>query len=135
MRMEIKKIALNTKSKIHFIDITKRVAQMVRKTDTGYALVFTQHTTAALWISENEKGLLADIKKKIVSFAPQNDSYNHKCNRNNASSHLQALLFESSVHIPIVDGKLLLGTHQSCFFVELDGARKKREIIIQIASQ
>ncbi|MBU2010243.1 secondary thiamine-phosphate synthase enzyme YjbQ [Patescibacteria group bacterium] len=135
MKIKIKKIVLSTKSKIQFIDITKKIVQLVKKTDMGYVLVFAQHTTTALWVNENEKGLLTDIKKKIESFAPQNDFYNHKCDRNNASSHLQSLLFENPIYIPIVSGKLLLGTHQSCFFVELDGARKKREIIVQIISQ
>ena len=58
----------------------------------------------------------------------ENDNYQHDFIDNNASSHLRAFLLGSSETIPLVDGRLDLGTWQSVFFIELDGPRRGRTI-------
>ena len=75
-----------------------------------------------------KKGLLNDFEKVLKSIVKENDNYKHDFIDNNASSHLRAFLLGSSETIPIVDGRLNLGTWQSVFFIELDGPRRGRTI-------
>ena len=51
-----------------------------------------------------------------------------------AHSHLMALMLNNSEVIPIVDGKLLLGTYQAALLVELDGPRE-RTVYIQVSGE
>ncbi|MGD1910156.1 MAG: secondary thiamine-phosphate synthase enzyme YjbQ [Rivularia sp. (in: cyanobacteria)] len=109
---------------------------------TRQVLVFSRHTTTALAINENEERLLQDAKVFLQKIAPQSDKYLHNDlhlrenippdEPRNAHSHLMAMMLSSSEVIPIVDGKLALGTYQSVLFFELDGARK-RTIFCQLS--
>ena len=92
----------------------------------GVVNIFTKHSTSAICVNENEKGLLNDFEKVLKDIVKENDNYRHDFIDNNAASHIRAFLLGSSETIPIVDGRLDLGTWQSIFFVELDGPRSNR---------
>ena len=79
-------------------------------------------------LNENEKGLLNDFEKVLKDIVKENDNYQHDRIDNNAASHLRAFLLGPSETIPIIDGRLDLGTWQSVFFIELDGPRRGRTI-------
>ncbi|WP_413828572.1 secondary thiamine-phosphate synthase enzyme YjbQ [Methanobrevibacter sp. UBA412] len=130
--MEI--IKINTKKQFEIIDITKPVNEYLKKlkTSDGLINIYTKHTTSAIIVNENEKGLLKDFKNTLNNLIPENKDYNHNSIDNNARSHLQSLFLSSSQTIPFKDNKLLLGTWQSIFFIELDGPRINREIILTI---
>lgn len=111
--------------------------------ENGQALVFSRHTTTALAINENEIRLLEDIKVFLQKLAPESDRYLHndlhlrdvpEDEPINAHSHLMAMILSTSEVIPIVDGKLALGTWQSILFFELDGPRK-RTVFLQISGE
>ena len=90
--------------------------------------IFTKHSTSAICVNENESGLLNDFEKVLNDMVKENDNYKHDFIDNNAASHIRAFLLGSSETVPIVDGRLDLGTWQSIFFVELDGPRRGRTI-------
>ena len=73
----------------------------------------------------------------LKRFAPRDGTYLHNLNpvdgRDNAHSHLLGLLMNASETIPFSKGKLLVGEWQSVFFIELDGPRKQRNILLQIS--
>ncbi|MDO5850290.1 MAG: secondary thiamine-phosphate synthase enzyme YjbQ, partial [Methanobacteriaceae archaeon] len=96
----------------------------------GIVNIFSKHSTTGIVINENESGLLSDFKKSLEDLIPSSNNYKHDRIDNNASSHLHAFLLGSSQTIPIIDGKLNLGTWQSVFFVELDGPRVNRTITL-----
>jgi secondary thiamine-phosphate synthase enzyme len=106
--------------------------------------VFSRHTTTALAVNEDEERLLEDIKVFLEKMAPLNDRYLHNDlhlrpnippdEPKNAHSHLMAMMLNNSEIIPIVDGKLGLGTYQSILFFELDGARQ-RTVFCQVAGE
>jgi secondary thiamine-phosphate synthase enzyme len=136
-------LTFETGSSLEFIDITKKVRDIVKKSKTrhGIATVYTKHTTTAIRINENEKLLLSDLRNFLDSIAPRLKLYNHDdidkrqntpedepCN---AHSHLKSLLLGTSESIPISNGSLQLGKWQSILFIELDGPRK-REVIVQV---
>lgn len=137
----ITKLRFQTTKNIELIDMTRKLNLLVKNIKQGYVIIFTQHTTTALWINEAEQGLINDLKRKLEVFASLHNYYEHdnfkkrKCSpdeRRNGFSHLRTTLFQSSLIIPVKEGRLMLGKYQSVFFVELDGPRKKRDIVTQI---
>ena len=137
-------IKIETKEGINIYNLTPQIQESIAETSiiNGQALIFSRHTTTAIAINENEERLLEDIKIKLKKFFPENDSYLHNDlhlrdvppdEPINAHSHLMAMmLLNTSEVIPIIDGKLALGTWQSVLFFDLDGPRK-REIFVQIS--
>jgi secondary thiamine-phosphate synthase enzyme len=129
-------ISLNTDSSIGIYDVTSIVKDVLEKTaiKNGQALIFSRHTTTALIINEYEERLLEDIKVYLRKLAPESDKYLHNDlhlrtvppdEPINAHSHLMSMTLSTSEVIPIIDGKLGLGTWQSILFVELDGPRPR----------
>ena len=128
-------IEIRTNREFEIIDITSKVQKIVEESDIqeGIAVIFTKHTTTALIVNENERGLLSDIGLLLESSAPRGKGYLHDRIDSNAHAHLRAILLNSSVVIPIKDKKLELGTWQSILFVELDGPRA-RKVVVKLCS-
>lgn len=129
-----KSIKIDTSSNFQIIDITSDIIAIFNEINKetrfneGIVNVFTKHSTSAIRVNENEKGLLNDFEKVLKGLVMENDNYRHDFIDNNAASHIRAFILGSSETIPIVDGRLGLGTWQSIFFVELDGPRRGRTI-------
>lgn len=127
-----------------FIDITDNVRDCVARSgiSTGFAVVYSKHTTASIKINENEPLLLQDMERFLERMSPRNAEYKHndfkirtvnmtddECP--NGHAHCQHLLLGTSETIPIVDGAMQFGPWQSIFLVELDHPRA-REVVIQV---
>lgn len=136
MQIINKLIELETDPGINVYNITPEIEKLLASTSitNGQVMVFSRHTTTALAINENEERLLEDIKVFLRKLAPEAERYLHndlhlrdvpEDEPINAHSHLMALMLNTSEVIPIVDGRLFLGTWQSILFFELDGARKR----------
>jgi secondary thiamine-phosphate synthase enzyme len=126
-----------TTSAPEFIDITVVEASGVQ---FGQVAVFSQHTTAAVKINEHEPLLLRDLARTLRQFAPPNAYYEHNdfsrrtVNMNpdecaNGHAHVQHLFLSSSETIPVVDGRITLGTWQRVFLIELDHPRMRRVLV------
>ena len=129
-----KSLKIDSSSNLQIIDITSDIVAILNeiskenKISNGIVNIFTKHSTSAICINENEKGLLGDFEKILKDIVKEKDNYKHDYIDNNAASHLRAFLLGSSETVPIVDGRLDLGTWQSIFFIELDGPRRSRTI-------
>jgi len=126
-----------------FIDITDRVAELVEESgiETGFAVVFSKHTTAAITINENEPGLIADLEALLCRMLPQDHAYDHNTFHPtddgevpNGHAHCQHVFLGASEQIPIIGGRLTFGKWQRVFLVELDHARE-REVVVQLLGQ
>lgn len=128
-------ISLSTEGETQFIDITGKVENSVAETKAkeGVAVIYTKHTTTALFINEGERGLLRDYER-LMQLLPKGAGYEHDRIDSNAHAHLRAVLLGSSVTVPIREGGLQLGTWQRIFFAELDGPRQRR-VIIQVIGE
>ena len=135
-------ITVETAAGINIYDITPQIREILAQTNVknGQVLVFVKHTTTAVAINEYEVRLLEDLKNHFAKLAPKDLKYLHNDlhlrdvppdEPQNAHSHLIAMMLNNSETVPIVEGKLALGTYQSVLFFELDGARK-RHILLQI---
>ena len=127
-----KSLKIGSSSNFQIMDITRDIVAILNETskenkiENGIVNIFTKHSTSAIRVNENEKGLLLDFDKALKDAIKEKDNYKHDFIDNNAASHIRAFLLGSSETIPIVDGRLDLGTWQSIFFVELDGPRSNR---------
>jgi secondary thiamine-phosphate synthase enzyme len=94
--------------------------------------VFAPHATGILVLTENDPELLEDIKGFLEELVPEDANYAHP---SNAHSHLRSLLFPPDKTLPIVSGRVELGTWQSLLFVETDVYPRERTIIIQVIGE
>lgn len=125
-----------------FIDVTEDVARVVAASGIqfGQVGVFSQHTTAAVKINEHEPLLLRDLARTLRQVAPPNAYYEHNdfsrrtVNMNpdecaNGHAHVQHLFLGTSETIPVIDGRMTLGTWQRIFLIELDHPRPRRILV------
>jgi secondary thiamine-phosphate synthase enzyme len=125
---------IKTSARFEMIDITGRVAALVRESGIkqGICHTFVPHTTAAVTINENaDPDVPRDILTALDHIVPLSKSYRHA--EGNSAAHIKASLFGASQTLLIDDGTLVLGTWQSLFFCEFDGPRT-RKVLIKLTS-
>lgn len=127
-------IQFSTKGEIDFADLTEKVKTIVSKTQmkNGLAHVFAPHATGIIVLTEHDWNLLEDIKKIIQNLFPRDGKYHHP---SNAHSHLRSMFLPPDKTLPIVNGRLVLGTWQSILFVETDVHPRQRTVIVQIIGE
>lgn len=133
MKTKLETLALNTTEKQQLINITPRVKAAVTDSGirNGFIGLFSQHTTAALMVSEYQNALLDDIARFLLQVVEDDLPYKHNspeysdCDRKNAASHLRSMLFNNSVVLPVAEGELVLGQFQSVILAEMDGPRER----------
>ena len=123
-----------TKGEIEFIDLTEQIQAAVAKSriKNGMVHVFAPHATGVIILTENEQGLLEDIRKFLEAIVPSNGSYAHP---SNAHSHLRSMLLPPDRTLPVIDGHAEFGTWQSLIFVETDVHPRKRTVIVQVIGE
>ncbi len=132
-------IERETTSPIQIIDVTGEIRELVAscELEKGQVTLVSQHTTAFININEQEPRLLEDMVTFLKRLVPKDGNYLHNIapvdGRDNAHSHLMGIFMNSSETVPFESGKLLLGEWQSIFFVELDGPRPKRKILMHVS--
>jgi secondary thiamine-phosphate synthase enzyme len=132
---------VTTNSAPEFIDITDDVQGIVAASGAHYgqATIFSGHTTAAIRVNENEPLLLQDLARVVQQLAPMDEEYEHNdfSRRTNVEddecanghAHCQHLFLSTSETVPIIDGRLTLGTWQRIFLVELDRPRERKVLV------
>lgn len=124
-------------------EIADRVAETVAEAlaatglREGLATLFLQHTSASLVIQENaDPSARRDLERWLARLAPEGDAlYTHTLEGpDDMPSHIRAALTATSLSIPIVDGKLALGTWQGIFLWEHRRARHTRKLVVHVGS-
>ena len=114
------------------VRITDEVAAIVKRSavQEGIVLVSAMHITAAVYVNDWEKGLIADIQDWLEELAPARPDYrHHQTGEDNADAHLKRTLLGHQVVLPITAGTLDLGPWEQVFYAEFDGKRRKRIIV------
>ena len=124
----------STKGEIDFTDLTDKVQEVVSKSGVknGLVHVFAPHATGILILTENEHGLLSDIKVLLEEMVPRRGNYRHP---SNAHAHLRSVLLPPDKTLPVVDGRVEFGTWQSLLFVETDVYPRRRTIILKVMGE
>ena len=139
MHIERDKVLVSTTSGTDIIDITPQVIDAVDRSEirNGAVIVFIPGSTAALTTIEYESGVINDLKKAIERLAPKDLYYEHneRWGDGNGYSHVRSALLGPSLHIPIIDGRLALGTWQQIVLTDFDNRSRKRQIILQMLGE
>jgi secondary thiamine-phosphate synthase enzyme len=118
-------------------DLTGDVARAVSSAglQAGVATVFVTGSTAGVTTIEFEPGAVADLDRAYERIAPRRGEYAHhlRWGDDNGSSHVRAAMLGPSLSIPVVDGRLALGTWQQVVLVEFDTGPRERRVVIQLA--
>jgi len=127
-------IEFSTKGEIDFVDLTEKVQETVSKSQVknGIVHVFAPHATGVIVLTEHDWNLLEDIKTTLERLMPKQGGYRHP---SNAHSHLRSMFLPPDRTLPLIDGKLVLGTWQSLLFVETDVYPRRRTVIIQVLGE
>ncbi|OGY21052.1 MAG: hypothetical protein A2126_04500 [Candidatus Woykebacteria bacterium GWB1_45_5] len=126
-----KELVFSTSKKRQLINITNEAQKAVGESgvEEGVCLVFAPHATAAILLNEDEAGFKEDVETLLQNWIPEGN-WQHNQIDDNATAHLASAFIGQSKTIPIVDGKLKLGTWQELFLLELDGPRQNRKIVV-----
>jgi secondary thiamine-phosphate synthase enzyme len=137
MRVHSEYMTVQTEQKREFLNITPNISAAVEKSGMRDGLVFVTplHSNSALFVNDEESGLLRDIAEWADRLAPLGPDYHHSPrSESNAGAHLQSLLLNGQACISLANGKLELGPWQQVIYAELDGQRPKR-ILIKILGE
>ncbi len=99
----------------------------------GLVTIFAGGSTAGVTTIEFEPGAVADLKAAIERMAPVDLHYQHdaRWGDGNGFSHVRAALLGPSLSIPLIGGRLALGTWQQIVLVDFDNRPRRREILVQ----
>jgi secondary thiamine-phosphate synthase enzyme len=120
-----------------FVDLTPDVARFLREAGgrEGAVTLFIRHTSASLTIQENaDPSVLADLKMALNRLAPENAGWSHDTEGpDDMPAHVKTMLTATSLHIPVLEGELALGTWQAIYLIEHRARPHRREIVLQFA--
>ena len=118
-------------------DITENIQKVVAASNIhcGMCHVFLQHTSCSLVIQENaDPSARKDLENWLARLAPENDPlYTHTCEGpDDMPAHLRTAVTHTSENIPVVQGKLGLGTWQGLYLWEHRHRSSQRNVVITV---
>jgi secondary thiamine-phosphate synthase enzyme len=130
---------IDTVARVELLDLTDRLMAYVRPfaIKEGMITLSSMHTTCALFVNESQSALDTDIIKFLEEMVARDRYYRHNdpdhsdCDRQNADSHLRAMLLGHSLTLQISGGEIVLGQWQRILMGELDGPRA-RTVRVQV---
>ena len=134
--MKQKTLYFETKSRETY-DISNNIQKVLDKNNinSGLCHLFLQHTSASLIFCENaDPSVRVDLENFMARIAPDGDpSYSHDMEGpDDMPAHIRTILTQNSLTIPIIDGKLALGTWQGIYLWEHRSLGHQRKIIVTL---
>lgn len=125
-----KEFSVSTNERYELVDVTAEVQEIVGESEIkdGLCLVFVPHSTAAVVLTENEESLKKDWLA-VLRMLVEGFDFLHNRIDDNADSHILSGLLGQGKVLPIEDGRLVRGTWQQIFLVELDGPRERKVVV------
>jgi secondary thiamine-phosphate synthase enzyme len=118
-----------------FTEITPDVARFVSEAEAkdGTLLIFMRHTSASLVIQENaDPDVRTDLATALDRLAPTDAGWVHDVEGpDDMPAHVKTMLTGVSLHVPVIDGALALGTWQGIYVCEHRTSPHRREIVLQ----
>jgi secondary thiamine-phosphate synthase enzyme len=111
------------------LDITSDCARFVADEGSGLLNVFVPHATAGIAIIETGAGSDEDLLAVLEEVVPADDRWRHRHgSRGHGRSHVMPAFVPPHVTVPVLDGRLALGTWQSICLVDLNVDNREREV-------
>jgi secondary thiamine-phosphate synthase enzyme len=118
-----------------FLDITSEIARFVKDAGAveGMVTLFVRHTSASLTVQENaDPSVLRDLTTALDRLAPEHAGWSHVAEGpDDMPAHVKAMLTSTSLQIPVLNDKLMLGTWQAMYLIEHRQSPHRREIVLQ----
>jgi secondary thiamine-phosphate synthase enzyme len=131
-------LRLDTPGNGHVVDLTPGVASVVQTSgvERGLVSVFATGSTVAVTTMEYEPGGVHDLQALLDQLIPARRDYEHNVRNHdtNAHAHLRAAVIGPSESIPLVDGRLALGTWQQVVLIDFDDRPRRRTVTVQVLS-
>jgi secondary thiamine-phosphate synthase enzyme len=119
-----------------FTEITEPVRRWVAGTGLTHGLltVFCRHTSASLTIQENaDPDVRTDLLTALDRLAPRQAGYVHTLEGpDDMPGHIRTMITDVAVAIPLVQGRLALGTWQGLYLVEHRDRPHRREVVLHV---
>jgi secondary thiamine-phosphate synthase enzyme len=135
--VKTEEIRIKTKGNCDVVNITDQVSRAVAEAgmSEGTVTLFNIGSTAGITTTEYEPGLVNyDIEAVFEKIAPANGRYEHEqtWHDDNGHAHVRASLLGPSLSVPVVGGRLTLGTWQQIILVDFDTRPRSRTVVCQM---
>ena len=138
MGLRTEELRLSTQGDTDVVDITSQVQEVVGDAGVGdgQALVFVRGSTAAISTMEFEPGGVHDLREMVERLIPARGDYEHnRLNHDsNSHAHQRATLIGPSQAVPVIGGRLALGTWQQLVLLDFDDRPRERTVVVQVTS-
>ncbi len=128
-------LEINTSPK-SFLDITKNVQALVSESglDNGVCSLFIKHTSASLVIQENyDPSVRQDFETIFSKLVPEDFPYVHNMEgKDDMPAHIRSALTSTSETVPVINGKLSLGTWQGIYLWEHRDQTHNRKVMVSL---
>ena len=122
-----------------FLDLTAEIAQFVHEAGAaeGQVTLFIRHTSASLTIQENaDPTVLKDLTTALDRLAPEDAGWSHDTEGpDDMPAHVKTMLTATSLQIPVMRGRLTLGTWQGIYLIEHRRRPHRREVVVQFVGK
>jgi secondary thiamine-phosphate synthase enzyme len=122
-----------------FLEITREVERFLDdiKANDGVLLLFLRHTSASLVIQENaDPDVRTDLVAALKRMAPAGAQWIHQVEgADDMPAHVKSMLNGVSLNVPVIGGKLALGTWQGIYVAEHRARRHRREVVLQFVGR
>jgi secondary thiamine-phosphate synthase enzyme len=130
-------LSFRTHGDTDVIDITPQVSRRVAESglQEGQVLIFVPGSTAAVTTIEYESGAVWDLREAIERLVPAGMHYRHdaRWGDGNGYAHVRAALLGPSVVVPLIEGRLVLGTWQQIVLVDFDNRPRDRKVLVTLS--
>jgi secondary thiamine-phosphate synthase enzyme len=118
-----------------FVDLTTEAAKFIKDVQAhdGALTLFIRHTSASLTIQENaDPSVLVDLTTALSRLAPENAGWTHDTEGpDDMPAHIKTMVTQTSLQVPVLNGKLALGTWQAIYLIEHRKRPHRREVVLQ----
>ena len=126
METELRSLDMSNRT---FADLTNELADFVAGKGGGLVSVFVPHATAGIAIMETGSGSEPDLEEVLGRLLPRDDRWQHSHgSKGHGADHVLPAFISPSATIPVVNGKLQLGTWQSVVFVDANRDNPQRKV-------
>jgi secondary thiamine-phosphate synthase enzyme len=138
--VETHQLEITTSGNTQVLNLTEEVEDALRRgaIKDGVVTVFVVGSTGAITTTEFEPGLVhTDLRALFERLAPEDGFYQHEAtwNDDNGHSHVRASLVGPSLTVPLVDGRLTLGTWQQIVLLDFDTRGRRRRVVVQVLGE
>jgi secondary thiamine-phosphate synthase enzyme len=135
----VRELTVQTRGDGDVLNLTAQVSGLVAQSGvtSGMVVVAVVGSTAGITTIEFEPGLIEDLRKVFERIAPSGVAYAHdsRWGDGNGHAHVRASIIGPSITLPVVQGKVTVGTWQQVVLVDFDTRPRTRQVVVQVLGE